>query len=240
MGMSNIHSSMHPPVHPDGALGNSLLVSKPNQSQETGGNEAISCLWSWYLIQMLLCVDSQWVLIKLRVRVVTSGTPCMDLVRKTTVIFTDCQLGLGTTCFQTTFTEIVQKMHLLLWNPPIFYGSWYKGPTRYVKWRADGEHVYQQKTQNHELGLFWTGENDMVVFQCTDPSMSRDVRETMAGNMGEINCNQTGPRDCAAFVFPGHFYSSVYLYFVSFSNIFPWSSRWCSSNILEPTTFRFV
>lgn len=38
------------------------------------------------------------------------------------------------------------------------------------------------------MGLFWTGENDMVVFQCTDPHMSRYVTETMAGNMGEINC----------------------------------------------------
>lgn len=188
MWVSNIHLSMHP-VHPDGALGNSRLVSKPCQSQKTRWQWAISCLWSWYLIQMLLCVESQWVLIKLRVRALTSGTPCMDLVRKTTVILTDCQLESGTTCFQTTFTEIIpKKMHLLLWNPPIFYGSWFKGPTRYVKTRALGEHMYQQKTQNHELGLFWTGENDMVVFQCTDPCMSSYVTETIVGNMEEINC----------------------------------------------------
>lgn len=82
--------------------------------------------------------------------------------------------------------------------------------------------MYQQKAQ--KLGLLWTGENDRVVFQCTDLRMSHYVTETMAGNMGEINCVI---KQGQGIVLPLCFQDilTLFIYILSFSNIFPWSSR---------------
>lgn len=101
-------------------------------------------------------------------------------------------------------------MHLLLWNPPFSYGSCYKGPTRYVKRRAEGDHMFKQKTQNHELGLLWRNWHDRlsVHWPANEPLCNRNNGREHGRN--EL-CDQTGPRDCAAFVFPDIFILFIYI-----------------------------
>lgn len=139
---------------------------------------------------MLLCVDVQWVLIKMRVTVVTSGSPRTD-VRKTTVVLTICQLELELTCFHSTYIEMA-KIHLLLWNPPIFWGYWYEGPNRYVKRRACRAYALTKDTKPW-AGLVvlnrrkWHGHISVQWPACWG-CMSSYLMETMVCYRGEIKC----------------------------------------------------
>lgn len=157
-----------------GLLGIPCLCLSHVKAKKPGGNEAISCLWSWYLFQILLCVESQWVLIKLRVRTVTSGTPWLSTWIGNNLLsnhFHGDNTKKCTCCYGTHLFP----MDLVIKDP-------------LGMWRGEPKETICLNKRHKTMSWGCCGETDMVVCQCTDLRMSRYVTETMAGNMGEMNC----------------------------------------------------